>query len=115
MLKPENYQTVLELLRVRDRYAPEIIALAHHAAQAHEPIVRPLEYEFPHQGYEKETSMYMLGNRYLVIPALEKGVTQRTVKLPAGAWKDADGSVYPGGETVVLEYPLEKVYILERI
>ena len=114
-LKPENYQTVLELLKLRDRYAPEIISLAHHAAQAHEPIVRPVEYEFPHQGYEKETTMYMLGSRHLVIPMLEKGVTQRCVRLPAGTWKDTQGNMYAGGETITLEYPLEKIYIFERM
>lgn len=115
VLTPENYRTVLELLQLRERYAPEIISLAYHAAQAHEPIVRPVEYEFPHQGYEKETSMYMLGNRYLVIPVLEKGVSQRSIKLPAGTWKDAQGNIYPGGRITTFKYPLEKIYILERM
>ena len=115
VLTQENYRTVLELMQLREQYADYIISLARHAAKEKEPIVRPLEYEFPNQGYERETTMYMLGDRYLVIPVLEKGATQRAVKLPAGTWKDRDGKVYPGAETVILQYPLDKVYILERI
>lgn len=115
VLTPENYETVLRLLKLREKYADCIISLAHNAAKAHEPIVRPVEYEFPHQGYEKETTMYMLGSRYLVIPMLEKGTSRRTVKLPAGSWKDMDGTMYVGGESTTLEYPLEKIYVLERI
>ena len=115
VLKPENYETVLRLLKLREQYADYIISQAHHAAQKQEPIVRPVEYEFPHQGFEKETSMYMLGSRYLVIPMLEKGASQRTVKLPTGTWKDRNAAVYSGGDTVTLAYPLEKIYVLERI
>ena len=115
VLKPANYAIVLRLLKLREQYAEDIISLAHNAAQSHEPIVRPLEYEFPHQGYEKETTMYMLGSKYLVIPVLEKGASVRTIKLPAGTWKDVDGSTYAGGKMVTLEYPLEKIYVLESM
>ena len=59
--------------------------------------------------------MYMLGSKYLVIPMLEKGASVRTVKLPVGNWKDMDGKMYAGGETATLEYPLEKIYILESV
>lgn len=115
VLKQKNYETVLRLLKLREQYADYVISLAHNAAEKHEPIVRPLEYEFPHQGYERETSMYMLGSRYLVIPMLEKGASQRVVKLPEGTWRDIDGTTLIGGKAVTLGYTPEKIYIFERI
>ena len=57
----------------------------------------------------------MLGDRYLVVPLLEKGKNTRTVTLPEGCWKESDGKLYFGGESVELHYPLEKVYVFERI
>ena len=57
----------------------------------------------------------MLGDRYLVVPLLEKGKNTRTVTLPKGCWKESDGKLYSGGEPVELHYPLEKVYVFERI
>lgn len=91
------------------------LELAEHAARNHEPILRHLAYEFPEQGYEREQSMYMLGSRYLVVPMLEKGRKSRTVTLPKGKWRESDGTLYIGGAPVELEFPLEKVYVFEKM
>ena len=111
----KNYQIVKDLLRFRERYTPYILQMAHHAAKAYEPIVRPLAYEFPDCGYETESTMYLLGDKYLVVPMLEKGKTERTVTLPRGLWKESDGSILQGGQPVTLHFPLEKVYVFERM
>ena len=59
--------------------------------------------------------MYMLGSRYLVVPMLEKGSKTRTVILPRGQWKESDGTQYTGGISVELDFPLEKVYVFEKM
>ena len=115
VLSPENFRILQALQELRARYTPEILALARHAATANEPIVRPLDYVFPHCGYETETQMYMLGDRFLVVPMLEKGKREKTVTLPCGKWKEQNGTVHTGGKTVTLPFPIEKVYILERM
>ena len=115
ILSKENYRIVRDLLTLRQRYIPYLLETARKAAWEHEPIIRPLEYEFPSCGYGKEQGMYMLGDRYLVVPLLEKGKDTRTVILPAGCWKESDGKLYLGGEPVELHYPLEKVYVFERL
>lgn len=56
-----------------------------------------------------------LGARYLVIPMLEKGRKTRTVILPKGQWKESHGTQYTGGLPVELDFPLEKVYVFERM
>ena len=57
----------------------------------------------------------MLGDTYLVVPILEKGKSTRTVTLPGGNWRESDGRPYTGGEPVTLHYPLDKVYVFERM
>lgn len=115
ILSAENYRIVKKLIVFRKRYTPYILELAENAAQNHEPILRPLAYEFPGQAYEREQSMYMLGSRYLVVPVLEKGGRSRTVQLPEGQWRESNGSLYSGGVPVELDIPLDKVCVFERL
>ncbi len=115
VLSGENYETVKNLLHFRSCYADYILELAKNAAVNYEPVVRHLAYEFPEGGYETENSMYMLGDRYLVIPMLEKGETVKTVTLPKGTWKDLEGKAYSGETVLELKYQLETLQILERI
>ena len=115
ILSAENYRIVKKLIAFREHYTPYILELAENAAQNHEPILRPLAYEFPGQAYEREQSMYMLGSRYLVVPVLEKGGRSRTVQLPKGQWRESNGSLYSGGVPVELDIPLDKVCVFERL
>lgn len=115
ILSEENYRIVKKLITLRKRYTPYILELAKHAAENREPILRHLCYEFPNQGYETERGMYMLGKKYLIVPMLEKGKTSRTVTLPEGSWLESDGTYYAGGITLKLEYPLDRLYVFERL
>lgn len=115
ILSPENFEIVRKLLALRERYTPYILAAAENAARNHEPILRSLEYEFPGQGYEREQSMYLLGESHLLVPMLEKGGRERIVRLPRGQWRESDGALYSGGTEVRLTYPLDKVYIFEKL
>lgn len=114
VLSKENNEIVKKMLAFRERYTPYILEMAYKAAIDHEPIVRPLEYEFPGCGFEKENGMYMLGSKYLVVPMLKKGRSKRTVTLPEGHWKESDGNLYIGGTPMELDYPLDKIYVFER-
>ena len=58
----------------------------------------------------------MFGDKYLVAPVLEPGVSARSVYLPAGSWRDVeDGTVYEGGTYVTVPAPLEKIPVFEKI
>ena len=85
-----------------------IFSLAQHAAQDGEPIVRHLEYAFPNQGFESCDDQYMLGTEYLVAPMIIKG-NSRSVKLPKGNWIDELGNKFQGGETIVIDVPLNRL------
>jgi len=91
-----------------------IYELAVKAAQDGEPIVRHLEYSFPQQGFENSNDQYMLGDKYLVAPMVDKGET-RNVKLPKGIWIDDLGKKHKGGQTVKMDVPLNRlVYFIRQ-
>lgn len=86
----------------------EILAMARQAATDGEPIVRHMEYAFPHQGFERCLDQYMFGDKYLVAPILNKG-GQRQVKLPKGKWVDDQGKIYNGGRTYTIQATLDRL------
>lgn len=85
-----------------------IYELAQKAALDGEPIIRHMEYVFPHQGFEACNDQYMLGDKYLVAPMIEKGYI-RSVKLPKGTWVDENGKTYKGGTTVNIDVPINRL------
>lgn len=87
--------------RLHVKFADKIIALARHASVTGEPIMRYLEYVFPHQGLEGVTDCFMLGDDILVAPVTADGERTRKVRLPEGSWEYIDGNIYTGGGTEV--------------
>lgn len=68
-----------------------------------EPIVRYIEYEFPHEGFEKEINAFMLGSDYLVSPVVVKNQTSKQIALPKGKWLYVPtGETFEGGKTVTV-------------
>ena len=80
------------------------------------PILRNLEYVFPHQGLEWIKDEFMLGDRLLVAPVLTKGMNKRIVVLPNGCqWIYLpNGKIYDGGQSVEVEAPIEVLPYFER-
>ncbi len=88
-------------------FADRIFALVRDAAVTGEPVVRYMEYVFPHKGYGAITDQFMLGDAVLCAPVVKKGQTARTVVLPEGVWQYCDGKLYPGGVTVTVPAPID--------
>ncbi len=115
ILDKEHLDAVKEAVALREKFTPYIMTLIKEAAQTGHPIVRPMEYEFPNQGFEKLKDQFMLGSNILVAPVLKKGTTNRTVQLPKGRWKSASGKTYKGGSTITVETILTTLPYFERI
>jgi len=108
VLDAEHLAAVKKAVAVRERFVPTILELAGKSAKTGEPIVRPLEYEFSHQGLERVQDEFMLGDSVLVAP-MERSGTSRQVILPAGKWVDDEGKRWKGGATYTLQVPLERI------
>ena len=74
------------------KYTPYIIQLAKESANSGEPIIRSLEYVFPNQGFGTVKDQFMLGEKNMIAPIVEKAY-QRKVAFPNGAWIGVVGGV----------------------
>lgn len=100
---------------LREKLTPYIVEKLTEAGKSGVPAVRYLEYEYPSSGYNGITDEFMLGEKYLVAPVLEKGADKRKVVFPAGKWKDIlSGEVYLGGVFEV-SAPIDKLPVFEKI
>ena len=91
------------------RLGNEIYSLAKECAVSGEPMVRNLEYEFPGKGYEEIKDQFMLGNKIMVAPVVEKGQRSRDVLFPEGKWKGDDGKTITGPIKLKIDVPLERL------
>jgi alpha-glucosidase (family GH31 glycosyl hydrolase) len=95
--------------------APEILALAEHAACTGEPILRPLAYGFPTGGYEQIRDQFLLGNDLLVAPVLEQRAIKRQIVVPPGQWVGDDDTLLEGPTTVWVDAPLTRLPWYRRV
>ncbi len=115
ILDAEHHAAVEAAVALRGRFVDRIVAMAEKAAVSGEPIVRPMEYVFPHAGYAKVLDQFMLGDDVLVAPVLERGAQSRVVTVPPGRWRAWDGSVVKGPRQVEVAVGLDTLPYYERI
>jgi len=114
VLDQAHLEAVLKAVKLRQEHHSTILQLARESAKTGEPIMRSLEYASPHQGYERITDQFLLGDRLLVAPVLEKDARQRAVVLPPGEWRGFDGKRYTGPTRVTLPVRLDELCYFER-
>lgn len=109
VLSEENQKIVLNCAKLHEQFGEKIYALAQNAAKTGEPIVRYMEYVFPHSGMEHITDQFMLGDDVLIAPATKKDERARTVVFPEGVWTADDGKEYTGPASVEIDVPLNRL------
>jgi alpha-glucosidase (family GH31 glycosyl hydrolase) len=97
------------------RLAERILRLAGTAARTGEPILRPLAYNYPSDGYATVVDQFMLGADLLVAPVIERGALRRSVVLPSGRWRADGGVEYDGPSKIVVDAPLARLPWFERV
>lgn len=108
-LDKEHLEYCKEAVKIRERLTDYIVGLAKQAAQTGLPIMRSMEFVFPNQGYDGIVDQFMLGDKILVAPVLNKGQKTREVVLPEGIWQSDDGATYEGGRKVVIDSPISRI------
>lgn len=114
ILNTENLAIVQRMAKLHEAFGPYIMRYAHKAAETGEPIVRCMEYQFPHQGLENVKDQFMLGDKYLVAPVVDNRL-ERSVRLPKGIWRDEQGKTYKGGRTYKIKVPLDRLPYFEWV
>lgn len=115
VLSAQHLSITRRMAALHTEHGAEILALARESAKTGEPIVRSLEYAYPHQGYVDLLDEFLLGPDILVAPVVEKGARQRRLVVPPGRWKGDDGSVVAGPKSIEIEAPLERLPWYRRI
>jgi len=94
------------------RLYPYLRAMAQQAADEGTPIFRPLALDYPEfePGWTR-TDQFMLGDRLLVFPILDRGVTTRDIELPPGSWYSLDGDSFGGGVSQV-DVPVDDILVV---
>ena len=108
---PEVEEVVRRFVELRYRLLPYLWTESVAAGRTSLPVVRPLLVEFPDDPVCADVDdQYLLGDRLLVAPVLERGVRSRRVYLPPGTWVQPwTGEVSEGGRFLSVETPLDVV------
>lgn len=114
ILNKENLAICRKMAQLHVQMGPYILEQARHAARTGEPIVRHMEYMYPHQGFAECKDQFMLGEKYLVAPITTPS-GKRTVKLPKGVWKDDTGKIIRGGKSIPILADPERLPYFEKI
>lgn len=116
ILNKKNFLIVKEAVRFHQNLWGHLAMNMEENDKIDEPLMRWMEYQFPHKGFEKITDQFMLGNSILVAPVLKKGCTKRTVVLPEGTWKDTAGKIWNGGNEIIFKTELNTIpcFFLEK-
>jgi hypothetical protein len=109
VLSKANMAICREMALLHEEMGQEILALAHASSESGEPMVRHLEYMYPHQGYAEIKDQFLLGDSLLVAPVLQKGARSRLVVFPQGKWTGDDGSTVIGPCTQEIKVPLTRL------
>ena len=112
---PDGQRIIRGLVALRQKFAPKFVEFARRSGETGEPMMRSMEYAYPHMGYAEMGDQFLMGDDMLVAPVLEKGASRRKVVLPPGKWKGDDGSVYDGPATITVPAPLERLPYFERV
>jgi len=114
ILSTENMKICRQFALLHQKFGNYLLQNAKESSKTGEPIVRYLEYAFPHQGFSNCNDQFMLGEKYLVAPILTNENTRKVI-LPKGIWRDDLGRIYKGDSTITVEVGLERLPYFERI
>jgi alpha-glucosidase (family GH31 glycosyl hydrolase) len=115
VLTPRHAAICLAAAMLHTRMGEEILHIAKASAMSGDPMLRPLEYDFPGLGYELVSDQFMLGDSVLVAPVLQKGQVERSVVVPPGRWRDDKGIEHVGPDTIKLSAPIERLIWMKRL
>lgn len=116
VLGAKDNELCKQAAQLHSDFSEKIVSLAQNAAKTGEPIVRYMEYVFPHCNYQNINDQFMLGNDILVAPVTQKNVQSRKIVLPKGNWRDLNGKVFEGNREIIYPAPLDvlPVFLLEN-
>ena len=112
----EVYEICKKYMLLREKMRPYVKQLMMEAHEKGTPIMRPLFYDFPQDSKAWEIEdQYMFRPDLLVSPILEAGMTERTLYLPEGSWRNInDGTIFEGSRMVTVAAPIDELPVFAK-
>jgi len=112
----ETLDTFRRYAKLHVSLFPYFYTYAQEGAKTGLPIIRHPLIEYPDDPKVSDCNgEYLLGDKILVAPVIEKGATSRSLYLPQGSWVDYwTGDILEGGRQVTVPAPLDRIPILVR-
>lgn len=113
ILDKEHLQHCINAAKLHEQFAPYILELAKESAKTGEPIIRSMEYMFPHKGFSECVDQFMIGSKYLVAPILTAD-GKRSVRLPQGTWIDDQGKKFRGPLVLPIQADMGRIPYFQK-
>ena len=116
----EQYTIIRQLLFLRERLRPYVMAQMRKASESGLPPMRPLFVDFPADPASWDVEdQFLFGDDILVAPVYTEGARSRRVYLPVGpqgtTWRDAwTAAEHPGGAWITAAAPLDTIPVYVR-
>ena len=103
-------------VELRYTFLPYIYTVMAQSAVTGQPAMRPLAFAYPGEpAFAWNESEFLFGDDLLIAPVLAQRQTERTLRLPPGAWYDYwTGKRYDGNSNVTVAAPLERLPLFVR-
>jgi alpha-glucosidase len=113
VLDSAHAQAVHKAVLLRQQYIPAIMEVLRQSAATGEPALRPLEYNYPQQGYAGVQDQFLMGDKLMVAPVVTSSNT-RTVLIPKGKWRFR-GKIIQGPLKQTIEAAPDELPVYEKI
>lgn len=103
-------------IKLRYSLMPYLYSVMRQAAETGLPLMRPMVLEFENDPMtHRLDDQFMVGPWLLVAPVLKRHARKRMVYLPEGGWYDFyTKEYYPGGTTILVNAPLDRIPLFVR-
>ncbi len=107
-----HFPAVKKSVEIRQQYLPQLMQVMRTAALTGEPALRPLEYNFPHQGFIEIKDQFMLGENLMIAPVVTNEDTRQVV-FPKGTWKYKNQTI-KGPVKKMFDVSLDELLVFEK-
>ncbi|MEX0322767.1 MAG: glycoside hydrolase family 31 protein [Puniceicoccaceae bacterium] len=108
VLDSVHFNAFKKAVSLREQFSELIEDLAEQSGASGIPIMSNLEYVFPESGYADINDQFMVGDRLMVAPVVEKAF-KRQVLLPPGNWTSDTDEVHQGPAEIEIDVPLDRL------
>ena len=104
----------LEAAMLHLKYGAYILELAKESAKSGIPMLRSIGFEYGSE-YTNIKDQFLLGDKIMVAPVLEKGMQIRKVIFPLGTWCDPEGQIIVGPCEMMISAPINVLPYYEKV